>query len=133
MSEVYSADGHMYHEDIEDIIDDLSFSNDDDFPIEGTIYIAEKIPTRASNFSPHAHWFLEHAGESAYQDCGESAEGYLSEVTNEQVKELEDMLENVFDAWSKKHGHEPNFWGVKNARKATIIIHEDSHEIREVE
>lgn len=43
---------------------------------------------------------------------GEWAEDYLSDVTKEQIQELENALEAVFQIWIEKHNLHPNFYTV---------------------
>lgn len=48
----------------------------------------------------------------AAEEGGEYGEDYLSDVTKEQVKELENALEVAFQAWIEKHNLYPNFYTV---------------------
>lgn len=60
---------------------------------------------------------LEIIGERAYDECGEIAEYYLSDIPEEHQQELEGALNLVLKTWIKKHGYEPTFFGVKNVEK----------------
>ncbi|KIN79756.1 hypothetical protein SD74_19155 [Clostridium botulinum] len=57
---------------------------------------------------------LEDAYDQIYDEVGESAEGFLDDVTSEQEKELEDKLNEVFYNWIKKHKLEPTCYTVIN-------------------
>jgi len=51
---------------------------------------------------------IENAVEQLYDEVGEVSETYLEGVTDEQEKELEETLNEVFYQWHKKHGLFPN-------------------------
>lgn len=61
-----------------------------------------------------ASTIIENAQEQLYDEVGEVAETYLECVTPEQEKELEDLLNNVFHEWHKKHMLFPNCYRILN-------------------
>lgn len=59
-------------------------------------------------------YLLEIVGDRAYDDVGEVAEDYLRNVKKEDLKELDQELNEVFDKWKKKYGYEASFYHVGN-------------------
>ena len=61
-----------------------------------------------------AESIIEGAQDSLIQEVGEHGEGYLEDVTEEQRKELEETLNNVFYEWHKKHELFPNCYTIED-------------------
>ena len=59
---------------------------------------------------------IEQLQEDAYDQADESAESYLSVVSEIEYKELEDELNKVLLKWEKKHGQQPTFYMVDNIK-----------------
>lgn len=59
-----------------------------------------------------ADWVLERAEEQLYDEVGEASETYMCDVTKEQIKELEEQLNEVFYQWHKKYKLEPTCYTV---------------------
>ena len=55
-----------------------------------------------------AETIIENAIEDLSEEVGEAAESYLDETTNDQEKELEEELNEVFWKWHKKYNLFPN-------------------------
>ena len=53
----------------------------------------------------------------AMDRCGEIAEEYLNEITEDQKKDLEKHIADWFDKNAKL-----NFYGVENPRKIVVIV-----------
>lgn len=82
---------------------------------DGQPFIAENEPSpRASRFFPDAQSVIENMQESTYDDYGESADDWLSDVTRDQRAELHEALAKAVDEWADKHGLQPTFFTVKN-------------------
>lgn len=64
----------------------------------------------------YADLILEQVVEQADYQCGEASEDWLrwDTITKEQLKELQDNMQKVFDEWLKKHGLEPTFYNIVN-------------------
>ena len=64
----------------------------------------------------YADLILEQVVEQADCQCGEVSEDWLrwDTITKEQLKELQDNMQNVFDEWLKKHDLEPTFYNIVN-------------------
>lgn len=63
---------------------------------------------------------IENAQEQLYDEVGEVSETYLEDVTEEQQKELEEALNEVFYNWHKKHNLFPNCYKVLNAETIEV-------------
>jgi len=59
-------------------------------------------------------WLLEKAQDQLYDVVGESAETYLDDITKEEIKELDEQLNEIFYQWHKKHKLEPTCYQVIN-------------------
>ena len=64
----------------------------------------------------YADLILEQVVEQADYQCGEASEDWLrwDTITKEQLKELQDNMQKVFDEWLKKHDLEPTFYNIIN-------------------
>lgn len=62
---------------------------------------------------------LERLGESAYEQCGDFAEEYLHDVTDEHFKELEKNINSVLNTWISKY-YKPNFYTIGNVERIKI-------------
>ena len=79
-----------------------------------TVYEGDAVRFKAGDFSG---WNLDHITNAAYDEGGEYAEDYLSGVTKEQEAELDKMVEDAVNAWADKHGLQPTFYRVINAKE----------------
>lgn len=61
--------------------------------------------------------FIEQVQDSAYEDVGESAEGYLDDVTEEHKKELEKLILG----WFTEHNYLPTWYIGCNINIVTIL------------
>lgn len=64
------------------------------------------------NHGPDVDEVLERIAETVYDDVGEVAEDYLSDVTKEHKEELQDKLNEVFYAWQEKYNYKPSFYTI---------------------
>ena len=60
---------------------------------------------------PHidAERLMDDLADQVFDEAGEFAENYLDDVTEEQIKELEQKLNAVFAEWSSAHCLDPDF------------------------
>lgn len=79
---------------------------------DATFYVAKLTNAPCPIVSGNA--FLEDMQMSAtvYEYGGEYAEGWLDDVTPEELAQLETMLTETFTKWAKKYGHLPTWQGV---------------------
>lgn len=87
-----------------------SFSNGE----TGFFYVGQ-IESYVPSIS--ADRILEDISEDAYSEVGEPAENYLVGVKIEQVKLLEERLNQVLHEWLKETNNQPNFFKVINVEK----------------
>ena len=57
---------------------------------------------------------IENAVEQLYEEVGEVSETYLENITDEQEKELEEALNEVFYNWHKKHDLFPTCYTIED-------------------
>ena len=56
----------------------------------------------------------------AYDNCGEVAESWLSDVSEEQAKELTGKIEACVTEWLKNHAHMPDFFIMEEVEDVKI-------------
>ena len=57
---------------------------------------------------------------NAFDECGAEivdSDGYLENVTKEQIDELTEELTAAFNRWAEKHGRTANFFPVENIKE----------------
>lgn len=61
-------------------------------------------------------WIIEQVVEQASWQCGEIGDDWLrwDTITKEQLEELQNNMQKMFDEWLKKHGLEPTFYNIVN-------------------
>lgn len=74
----------------------------------------------AFNFGIDVDSVIERISETMYEDVGEVAEDYLSDVQTEHLLELEEKLNKVFFKWQKEHGYEPAFYKIINIEEINV-------------
>lgn len=112
--EVYSRDGETFME-LEDVLDSLQ----DDF-VNGEKVIIEKgtsVKAKHDEFVTPYNW-LEEFQNRAYDNYGEWAEDYLSDVSLEKAKELQVLVTE----WLNKNAKEPSFYKVFNTEKIEVTV-----------
>jgi len=60
---------------------------------------------------------IERIQENAYDVGGEYAESYLENIKDEELKELNENLNYIFNKWASKYNREVNFYSVVNIEK----------------
>ena len=63
---------------------------------------------------------IEDAQDRLCDEVGECGETYLDDVTEEQEKELEEALNNVFYEWHKKHNLFPTCYKIEDEEYITV-------------
>jgi len=61
---------------------------------------------------------IDNIKERAYDECGEVAEDYLSEITKDQINDLESHVAE----WFEKNTVNIKFYGVENEHKIEIVV-----------
>lgn len=116
----YSWDDELFDSgkfsSIEDALADAAENADDgDDGWRTEVYIAEAIAFENSAFYPDASLILEHMGEQAWGEIGESADEY-PDVSKEAREDLDVQLKAMLDAWCEKHEVSPQFYRVRNSK-----------------
>ena len=70
-------------------------------------------------------FLLERISEYYFDEYGEVAEDYLTDVSSEDKVELEKRLNKVFYGWVKEKGYIPNFYVVENEEIIQVKLEED--------
>lgn len=79
-------------------------------------YVGQK-----ERFAPSvdADSILDYIAENAYDEVGETAEGYLN-VSTKELNSLEERLNKAFQEWADETNNHPAFWKVVNVEKVII-------------
>lgn len=88
---------------------------------ERTIWEGVGHYKKAGDYAPVRH-FLDGIVELADDDCGEVAEGWLRNVTDEQTTDLEQRIRDAVNAWADDHGLQPTFGSVDNIRAIRVRL-----------
>lgn len=117
-----SRHGDEFFNDPEDVIQDFLEYADDGLEFPHVLEIREGIG-KCKPFSRYVSRYgldtiFESAQESAGEEVGDSSDGWLEEVTQEQRRELLALL----DEWATKHGHQPTFWEIEKTRPVSVRV-----------
>lgn len=77
------------------------------------VYVGEVVP-----YTPHicGGWVIEGLQEDAVNECDEGADEWMTHVTQDEEKDLSDMLTTAFMAWAKKYKYMPDFDKIFNVQ-----------------
>ena len=103
MQQVFSLDGDMFYENIDDIIDKVSVTK--------TIYVGEKVEKHHKDFI-NINYLIEQMQELAY-DVSEYSEGYLEDITIEHKNNIEKIILEYMNKYIDK----PKFYEVINIKE----------------
>jgi hypothetical protein len=84
-----------------------------------TIYVGEVVEADPQA-TDHAEQIVHAMRQRALVDIGDSARNYLKQVTPQQVKVLDEMLEQTVLAWLRRNGLMPKFVHVKRIQEYPI-------------
>lgn len=68
------------------------------------------------------NFVIEHLADQAYDECDDGADGYLENLSEDEISELGEMLTQTYHKWEKKHHVEPNFYVVENVEKYEVFL-----------
>lgn len=80
-----------------------------------TLYSGEEV-LQKFDFFLSVDWLIEDMQNRAYDMCGEGAKDYLDDVTEEQKKQLNDLI----NKWADDNGIAPNFFMIENIREIKV-------------
>jgi hypothetical protein len=69
----------------------------------------------------HADYIIDNLIDYAWENEGESAEGWLAGVSRESEEELEKMLNEALKVWMQNNNCEPEFGGFSEITKYNLI------------
>lgn len=116
-NEIWNTDYEGYKTKEEAIKDGLRMVNEG--TEEGSSFgVGRIVPCRMSGIDTER--VIEYAQDRLYDEVGEYGETYLEDVTEEQEKELEEALNNVFYEWHKKHNLFSTCYTVEDEEYVTI-------------
>lgn len=115
----YSYNEENFHGDFETREEALAEALECSDGEHSVIYLGN--PEKPS-LSVSADRILDDLAESAYEQCGEYAEGYLAYVhkNKEAYNALDERINDVVQAWMKRFGYEPYFYKVVNVEEVRI-------------
>jgi hypothetical protein len=119
----YSFNEENYEGDFdtkEQAIEEAIWYYKDDEKDQDFIWVGQ---TKDVSIGVNVDSLLEQLGEEAYDQVGEYAEDFLTNVTLNHQKILEQRLNNVLVAWMKEFNYETNFWTVENVQKINVSEH----------
>lgn len=111
--QVYSIDGSHYF-DYEDLMNELREYNNKGEEVE--VFEADKKPYIHADFI-NVDDLIDGMQTRAMDECGEIAEEYLNEITEEDKCDLAMHIAS----WFNKHD-KINLYGVENERKIMVIV-----------
>lgn len=109
----WSVDGERFYGEFdipeEAILDAREQNKNVDF-----IFVGENVP-----FNPQIDGddIIERIRQNAYDEVGDIAEIYLSEVSEKKISKLSDMLTDTFNIWAEETGNKVNIWSVENVKE----------------
>lgn len=124
MSLCYSVNEEDYHNHIEDAVECGNF----EVGQVVTIYEADRVGFDIGVFVPDADWLLERMSEAAYEEGGEYADGWLSDVSSDQKKQLEDVVALAVEMWATANKMHPHFFRAENPRLIYVRVTDEGHE-----
>lgn len=78
------------------------------------VFLARAVTPAASLFLGSVDALLPEAASAAVQMHGPAASEWLANVPEDQLDDLQVELDQVFDAWAARHGHQPAFFRVED-------------------
>lgn len=82
-----------------------------------TLYKGKVLQPKLSDFL-QGDFLLEEVSTLAYDTCGEWAIDYLKDVTNDKIKELDDLV----SSWADKHNLNPNWFMIEDIEEVEFEI-----------
>lgn len=64
----------------------------------------------------NAEWVIEHVAENMFEEVGEVAEDWLTEVSEEDLNKIDKKLNRLFIEWLKETNNMPDFFTIRNVK-----------------
>ena len=87
---------------------------------ESCFYVGKKED--ASIPTIHTNHVLEDIQEDIYDECGESGENWVQGMKDEDIKKLDNKLNNIFFKWINESGYNPNWYKIVDVEKINTCI-----------
>ena len=65
--------------------------------------------------------FIDYAIDDAWDKCGEIADRFLDDYTEEEERLLDKMLNDTFKSWLEKTENMPNFGLIENIKEYSLV------------
>jgi len=114
---VYSLDEEIFYDDLDEVMDMVNDDMDNEPGDRVVIYRGTPVKVTHSNFIKDMN-IISLLQEMAYEEDGEMAEDYLSDVTNEDEEFIIDMLISIMN----KKAKQPNYFRVDNIQPMTVTV-----------
>lgn len=112
--EVFQGDFKTIEEALSEAQSELNLSPGQKFYVGKNTHLGY-----GEQYYPNADDILDMIGESAYE-VSELAENWLTQVPDEEKKDLQEMLNKTIRSWMKKHHQEATFWIVEDIKEYII-------------
>ena len=105
-------DNGYFHDEFDTVEEALEEAHEYDPECED-VFVGELVPYKPCVCA----WkIIDALTEDSDDECGDVADEWLAHVTQEEEKDLSDMLTAAFMVWEKKHKHVPNVCSVVNVK-----------------
>jgi len=75
----------------------------------------------------NTHRIIDDAQEKVYDQCGEAAEDFLSDITEQQEAEIQDVFAIAFEDWLERNHLMPEFYAVVDIKEYTTKENENGN------
>lgn len=125
MTTVYSNNGEMYWDTLEEALEDVELEVGERL----TIWEGQKLPYNPLKLDM-AYCLLEMITENTFEDLGEdTAQQWCERVDACSTEDLQKALERVVGAWMEEKGLEGTLYMVaKPVVEKELVVTEDGHE-----
>lgn len=128
---VYSKDEELFEfDELDDVVE--SVWNDGELKVDDklTVYSGESVIRTAADYANVDIYNLQ---DSAYDECGEYAEGWLEKLPEGAEEELNDIVKEAVNTWADKYNLQPKFFTVidVNLIKVQFIDEDGNYKILE--
>lgn len=110
---------------IEECISEAKWEKEYREMAEDYVYIGE---IEAHEPEIDIEYLIDNIQEQAYEECGESCEGWLDGLKKEDMKKLEERLNKVFADWLEETKNQPYFGNFAKVSKYNLETGKESED-----
>ncbi len=114
---VYSLDEEIFYDDLDEVMDMVNDDMDNEPGDRVVIYRGNPVKVTHSNFIKDMD-LIGLLQEMAYEEDGEMAEDYLTDVTDEDEEFILDMITAIMN----KKAKQPKYFRVENIQPMTVTV-----------